>query len=382
MKYSFLVLILLLLHCLFLSGYAIDRNVDTDLHSKIECLMKEHKGVGLYVVVVKNKKIVYYNSYGYNPNYSDSTKRKPIKKDDIHYMASISKTFIGTATMQLVEQGKLGLDDDVSDYLDFSVKNPYYPDVPITIRMLLAHNSSLKNLKGAVSFDKLDILNPNENEDFQKCYNNCRPGTEKEYSNFGYVVLGAVLEKASGVCLDEYIQKNIIVPLGLYGGFDLTKLDSTRFVKSYRYRKNRFIKQPAAYSPDKNLKNYVLGYSTTALHPADGMIISGCDLARYMIMHMNKGVGANGKRIISEDSEMLLRDKSIHNLYYTTKYVPGVQLIGMNGGARGMHTEMFFSPDKGFGFVILCNGCNSTGAADGGLNKLVMQELYKTFIAE
>lgn len=352
------------------------------LRQRIDSLMVEYEAIGISFVVVKDKKILCYKSYGYNPDYLDSTKKKTINREDIYYMASISKTFVGTAIMQLVEKGKLGLDDDVNRYLDFDVRNPYFPDDTITVRMLLAHNSSISKLKGAITFDKLDIINPEKNADYFDCYNNFKPGSKTEYTNIGYVLLGAIIEKASGMRFDDYIQKYIIEPLGIYGGFNPSLLDSNRFVKTYKYSKGKFYQQPAAYKPDKNLKDYVLGYSTPALHPADGLIISACDLANYMIMHMDNGLAANGKRLISEKSEILLRDKSIHNLYYTNAYIPEVVLIGMNGGARGMHTEMFFSPDKGFGFVILCNGCNSTGAADGGLNKLVMRELYNTFIRE
>ena len=349
------------------------------LQERIEIIRNKYESIGMSVVVVKNHEIVYSHSFGYNPNYNDPTKKDSISQDDIYYIASVSKTFVGTAIMQLAEKGKISLDDDVNLYLSFPLRNPAFPSVPITIRMLLSHSSSIK--KG-VAYNNFDKIVSNKQKDINTLFNNCMPGTMTDYSNLGYTILGAVIEKASGQRFDDYIEENIIKPLGLYGGFNPKNLDSTRFVRSYRYTGGKFVKQSSAYIHDLRLSNYRMGHETPALRPAGGMIISAYDLAKYMIMHMNKGVGANGKRIISEDSEMLLRDKSIHNLYYTTKYVPGIQLIGMNGGARGMHTEMFFSPDKGFGFVILCNGCNSTGAADGGLNKLVMQELYKTFIAE
>ena len=351
-----------------------------DLKHRIESLMADYEAIGISVVVVKDKRILYYKSYGYNPDYQDAAKKKTIKRNDTYYMASISKTFVGTAIMQLVERGILRLDDDVNKYLDFKIRNPYFPNDAITVRMLLAHTSSISKLKGKITFDKFDIIVTEKNSNYIRCYNKFKPGTKTEYSNLGYVILGAVIEKVSGLRFDEYVQKNIIEPLGIYGGFNPALLDSNRFVKTYKYKNGIFIKQPAAYKPDKNLRNYVLGYSTPALHPADGLITSAYDLAKYMIMHMNNGLATNGERIISEKSEMLLRDKSIHNLYYTTKYIPNVRLIGMNGGARGMHTEMFFSPDKGFGFVILCNGCNSAGSSDSGLNKLVMRELYNTFI--
>ena len=360
----------------------VDSELDTDLRSKIRKLMVEHEGVGLSVVVVKHNEIVYYDSFGYNPDYNDIEKRKPIEKEDIYYIASISKTFVGTAVMQLVEQGKLSLDDDVNKYLDFKLRNPYYPDVPITVKMLLSHTSSMSKTNVALNSYNFNLLIPEKNNNYKSCFNNYKPGTKSEYTNFGYIVLGAIIEKASNIRFDTYIEENILHPLGLYGSFNMDKIQLNRCVNTYQYTNGEFRKRSDIYSFDKRMDNYVLGISTPALHPADGMKITACDLAKYMIMHMKMGVGLNGTRIVSEKSEALLRDKSIHSFYFTESYVPGVQLVGMNGGAKGMHTEMFFSPDKQFGFVILCNGCNSTGVADGGLNKLVMQELYKAFIAE
>ena len=348
--------------------------------------MEKYECIGLSVVVVKDNKIVYYDSFGYNPDYSDSTKKRTIKMEDINYIASISKTFISTAIMQLKEKGLLNLDDDVNKYLDFSVRNPYYPDTPITIRMLLTHRSSINKLNWAITFDHFNLLIPEKNKDYSKCYNNYKPGTDYDYCNYGYAILGAIIEKTTGMRLDNYIDKYIMKPMGLYGGFNIEKLDSNRFVRTYQFVNGQFVKQYDMYKPDKFLKGYIMGFSTPALHPADGMIISSYDLAKFMLMHMNDGQYKKGKRIISRESEREMREVPDNNRNYGLalahySFINGIDLIGMTGGARGMHTAMYFNPEEKYGFVVFCNGCNSTSAADGGLNKLVVKELYKTFIS-
>ena len=126
------------------------------INDQIEKIRSKYDNIGLAVVVVKNNRIVYSKTFGYNPDPSDPTKGVPIKTDDIFYIASVSKTFVGTAVMQLVEKGRLSLEDDVNRYLDFSVRNPRFPDVPITIRMLLAHRSSLKKNAHYIGFDKIN----------------------------------------------------------------------------------------------------------------------------------------------------------------------------------------------------------------------------------
>ena len=356
-----------------------------DIDIQIANIMKDYSAIGLSVVVVKNGRIVFQKAYGYNPDYSDESKRKPIKSNNLFYIASVSKTFVGTAIMQLVERGKLSLDDDVNNYLDFSVRNPNFPNVPITIRMLLCHHSSLKKDMDYDSFDKL-LTKANENNKF--FYNNYQPGSALSYSNLGYVILGAVIEKVSGLRFDRYINKNILRPLKLYGSYNMADLDSNRFVRTYWYNPNdaKFIKQFTTYSNNQAMmEHYVLGYSTPAFRPADGMVISSGDLAKYMIMHINKGKNGHKKRILKEKSEDTMwqkNGKTVHgfSFFHSSNLIPGNDMIGMTGGARGIHSIMFFQPEKKFGFVVICNGCAAKSADGSEMNKLIIRELYNTFV--
>lgn len=365
---------------------SIARNDVNELQEKIQGIMRQYDAVGLSVVVVKDKKIVYSNTYGYNPDYSNPEKRDPIKDNSIYYIASVSKTFVGTAIMQLVEQGKLRLDDDVNQYLDFQVRNPYYAQVPITIRMLLSHQSSIKKSATYTSFEK---LKSKQEIKIKSLFNNIMPGTAYDYSNLGFVLLGAVIEKVSGMRFDDYIDKNIMAPMGLYGSFNVLKLDSNLFVRTYQYNKskNKFIKQNSTYNqklfPDKE---YVKGYSTPSLRPAGGMMMSAKDLANYMIMHMNMGVAMTGNKIISRDSELEMRKaqgvkKNIGlSFVHFGGTIPGKDLVGMTGGARGIHSAMLFQPNENFGFVVICNGCKSTQTDGFDMNKKIILELYNAFI--
>ena len=79
-----------------------------------------------------------------------------------------------SALMRLVEEGRISLDDDVSELARFPVRNPLYPETPITVRMVLSHSSSLNDSQG---YFNLDVLNPATNPDYGKCYNDYEPGT-------------------------------------------------------------------------------------------------------------------------------------------------------------------------------------------------------------
>jgi len=359
------------------------------IEEKIESFMIQHECIGISVVVVKDNQIVYNNCFGFNPNYEDSTERKPISRRGIYWIASISKTFVATAIMQLVESRKLSLDDDVNKYLDFKVQNPYYPHIPITIKMLLSHRSSLNDRQYEYSFNR---LNPQTNKNYTMLYNNYQPGSNYHYCNLGYNILGAVIEKASGMRFDDYIRNKIVNVLGIEGDFNVSNLDRNRFVWTYCYNKDRdsFEKDETIYKFFKNeIQNYQLGYTTPIFSPAGGMKTTAESLAKYMMMHMNDGK-YHGKRIISKTSESQLRKIQTPSAHYALSLrhynnsgytvIKDVELIGQTGGSHGVHSSMIFNPKEKYGFVVICNGCKSRYSDGADLNNKIINTCYYHFI--
>lgn len=349
-------------------------------------IMQEYDAVGVSVVLIKNNEISFSQSFGYNPSFSNPQARDSIRSNDLFYMASISKTFVATAIMQLVEKGVIALDDSVNHYLDFPITNPYYPNIPITIRMLLCHRSSLNDID---TYQNFDNLRPEINSDYKSFYKEYEPGANYNYSNLGYNLLAAIIEKVTGLRFDLYIDNNIMKPLNLYGGYDITKLDSSRFVRTRRYNKEtkKFVNVKTAYFYDEEIiDNYVLGYNVSSLRPAGGMKISATDLATFMLVHMNEGKYKDGKRILSKHSEHEMRKVQKGNkgyglgLSHYDNIIPHEDLIGNTGGARGSHTAMFFHPKRKYGFVVICNGCTSKSANGIEMNKKIVREMYNCFI--
>ena len=297
---------------------------------------------------------------------------------------SISKTFISTAIMQLVEDKLLNIDDDVNDYLNFRVRNPEYPDTPITIRMLLNHRSSINDRH----YGNLNHINPEKGKKWRECYNKYRPGTRFLYCNFNYSLLGAIIEKASSQRFFDYIDEKIIAPLDLYASYNLTKIDSSRLVKAYKYNrdKNSFMPDASVYNYSRYksaLNNYILGQTTASFSPSGGMKISAQDLAKYMIMHMNYGE-YNGKRILSKASELEMWKPQGNDTTYALGFfrdktiLKGEPIFGVRGSAHGVHSIMLFSPEKKFGIVVICNGCT----ADRKMKEGIAWVLYKHLIKE
>lgn len=345
-------------------------------------IMNKYPVAGISVAVIKDGKMMYVHSFGYK----NLEQKIPLTNESIFRIASISKSFSSTALMQLVKKKKLSLNDDASNLLGFTVRNPKFPNTVITLRMLLSHTSSINDSQGYFTLDDIDS---SKNPAWQKCYNDYEPGKGYQYCNLNYNLAGTIVERVSGERFDHYIYDHILKPLNIYGGFNVNELDSTRFATIYEFNpdSSTFTPSPAAYAPRKmEIENYVMGYSTPIFSAAGGMKISASGLAQYMMMHINKGKSGN-VRIITAKSERIMR-KSVNEkaqyglgLLTTKKLIPGETLIGHTGGAYGLSSAMFFEPKKKFGIVVISNGL-AQGYTDGynTVVREVVLALYDTLI--
>lgn len=344
---------------------------------EIAAIMANYQAIGAAVVVVKGHEMIYNHSFGLK----NVETGERLENGDVFRIASISKSFVAIGIMQLVEAGKLSLEADVSDLIGFRVRNPNFPDSVITLRMILSHRSSISDKNG---YFTLDALDPDKDVDWSKAYNTYAPNTDYQYCNLNFNLAGAILEKYAGERFDRYVHRHILEPLGVYGGYNVDELDSSRFVTLYAYDdgNQRFAASPAAYqSRADELKGYELGYSTPVFSPTGGMKMSAEDLAKVMMMHMHYGT-ANGTRIISEGSsramQTVLTPKSGYGMALRTiaDLIPGKAMTGHEGIAYGLYSAMYFQPQEGFGIVVITNGCN-TGFSNGDVINDFLLEMYR-----
>ncbi len=351
-------------------------------------IAERNQTVGLAVVAVKDGQIVYSNAFGVK----DLENQTPLELNDLFRIASISKSFTATGILQLVEQGKLSLDQDISELVGFEVRNPNFPEKPITVGMLLSHSSSMSDANGYFS---LNSINPDSSATWRSAWNEWEPGTKYQYCNMGYNTLGTIIERVSDIRFDRYIVDNILSPLDLYGGYEVLSLDSTKIVKIYEFNRedSTFKHRPEAYATRADeIANYVMGFSTPLFSPTGGMKISPLGLAKVMQMHMNYGSLDSVKIIDSENSKLMQSqiistgDESGHYgfaIETTNKLLDGHTMIGHTGGAYGVFTSMFWNEDRSFGFVVMTNGCNVR--RDNGfmsIHRESVRTLYDLFIAE
>ena len=358
-------------------------------NEEVKAIMERNNNVGLALVAVNNGEVVLNETYGYK----NLDTKEPIAKDDIFRIASISKSFCATAVMQLVEQGKLSLDQDVSELVGFEVRNPNFPDKVITVKMLLSHTASMSDANGYFS---LNAINPDSSATWKQAWNSYAPETGYEYCNLGYNTLGTIVERVSGERYDQYIVNHILNPIGVYGGYEVLSLDSTKFVNIYTWNEEtgEYIHKPAAYAKRaEEIENYVFGQSTPIFSPTGGLKISAQDLAKVMKMHMNLGTTPEGTQIISKESaeamQSIVAPKTDEGDAYgfairtSKQLLDGHTMIGHTGSAYGVYTSMFWNSERNFGFVVMTNGCN--GRYDNNfmaIHRECVAAMHKYFVAE
>ena len=347
---------------------------------EMEAFREEMGNVGLAVAVVKDRHIVYSQSFGV----ADRETGAPVQENSLFRIASISKSFSATSMMQLVEKGLVRLDTDVSELAGFPIRNPRFPDEVITLEMLLSHTSSLNDSEG---YFNLDVINPATNPNWACCYNDYSPGAGYEYCNLNFNLVGTFIERLSGERFDQYVTHHVLEPLGLYGGYCVDSLDASRFVKLYGFEDGEYVEKTDAYEPrSERIARYQFGYDTPVFSPTGGMKISAPDLARYMMMHMGWGTAPDGTVIMSEESSRSMQTERSAPEHYGLALchdftrIPGVELVGHTGGAYGLRSAMFWDPGRRFGLVCISSGSRDP-EKDGESRMLngTLNLLYKHF---
>lgn len=361
-------------------------NLNSELDSAILAEMNKYNIIGVSAAFVKDGQVVWSNGYGW----SDLEENKQATPDTIYRLASVSKTITATALMQLWEQGKFGLDDDIGDYLGYEVRNPNYPNDKITFRMLLTHTSSILDGSSEGGYNKAlnsanppllkDLLERNGTAYSDLTWGDYRPGTNFNYSNFCAGIIACLVENISGERFDQYAINHIFKPLGMdaaYDAADIANVDNIAVL--YRYSDSGSIvpvydNYQAGETPQK--KEYGLPLGNYYIGPAGAVRASVTDLAKFMIAHMNGGV-YNDVRILNKDTADLMHQmqwsgngmdgfyKKMGLIFHITDQLAGRQLVGHAGEAYGLLSDMYFDPDENCGVIFVTNGGNYSFSSNG-----------------
>jgi len=241
---------------------------------------------------------------------------RKVTADDPVRIASISKLVTAIGVMRLVEQHKLNLDADVSDLLGYRLRNPAFPDAPITLRLLLSHRSSLTDGVDYVlplDADIRTVLQDPKVWDAQHA-----PGTFFRYTNLNFPVVATIMERATGQRFDRLMHDLVLAPLKLDACYNFTTCSDAavaRIVVQYRKgvvtRDDNHGNRPAcpvtpARDGSCNLDAYKPGTNGAIFSPQGGLYISARDLAKVGRMLLNQG-RVDGKPFLTPASTITLR---------------------------------------------------------------------------
>lgn len=299
------------------------------LDSELAAIVNDaaHPLASLSVLAMGAGKVTYHRQFGHR--YIDTgnhTNNRPANTDTMYRIASISKLITTLGAMKLVDEGKLSLDADVSDYLGYKLRNPNFPDDPITLRMLLTNTSSLLDDAGYYGDASRmaqfrDMLLPGGKKFGSGAMwaKIAKPGAYFQYANLPWGVVGTIMERVTGERFDRLMRRLILDPLGVKGGYhaaDFSEQDLDNTATLYRKGveiDDKVVWNPAGpwmpqtdnYRHEKPVSragsDYLVGTNGTLFGPWGNCRLTAAGLGKVMLMLMNDGMH-DGKQLLSLDS--------------------------------------------------------------------------------
>jgi CubicO group peptidase (beta-lactamase class C family) len=400
---------LILLTCCLFFTTSISLPQEASLTHKLDSIKTKYSVMGMSVTVVKNNSIAYTKGFGLR----DLSRNLTVNDSTKYRIASISKIFATTALMQLYEQGKFKLDEDVSRYLGFTLRNPNFPNDSVTFRHLLSHTAGIRDgagydnfLSDAGNWSKISVSSlmvPGGKYYTSDMWSTNNSITENyfEYSNINFGIAGTLVEKISGERFDKYCRAHIFQPLGFTCSFNVQDLTDINNV-AVLYRKSGSTWNPQAenYGGVKptatDLSSYVIGSNGFLFSPQGGLRASSNELAKFATMLQNGGI-YNGHRILNDTTvQTFIKSNWVSNgkngdtfsgefknyalaNHTTQDLLPGETLTGHPGEAYGLISDMYFSRTKPFSIIFITDGAVwSAGTYSGwyNLEEAVYQACY------
>jgi len=314
--------------------------------------MDEYHIPGLTFIFVQEGEVIYSHAYGF-ANLEESI---PLNnQSSVMRIASVSKSFVATAVMQLVEMGELDLQKDINQYLrSFEIRSSY--SRPVTLAHLLTHTAGFEDPPYIINTDPNLVQPLNEYLTTNLPSPTHPPGKTFIYSNYGYALAALIVEEVSDIPFNRYIEENIFQPL---------KMNQSRYLLSpplpenlatgYAYQDGEQIPQPVDYDSE---------------YPAGSIISTAEEMSHFILAHLQDGC--------YQDSCILLPEtiSTMHAHQATTPYEDqnvtygfvegienGVRMIGHSGSTLGFGNNLNMLPEYSMGYFISFNAeCYQTNA--------------------
>ncbi|MEO6903027.1 MAG: serine hydrolase [Bacteroidia bacterium] len=296
------------------------------------------------IAVIKDYKVEWIKAYGY----ADISEKKLATTQTLFQAASISKSINSLGILKLVEEGKLGLDDDINNYLK-DWKFPYdstSKDKKITIAELLSHRAGLsvggfagyeKGVELPTTIQTLDGIKPANSNAVRSVF---EPGLKVQYSGGGITITQLILENTTGEKYEDYMMKNVLTPLGM---------SSSSFNQPPAKEKEKIL--ATGYNNNKKVAGNYYIYPEKA---AAGLWTNPADLAKYIIETQLSLLGKSNKVLSKEMSAKRINN----NFGVFVREADGAKYFGHGGRNEGFVCAYEGSVEDGNGIVVMTNGIN------------------------
>jgi CubicO group peptidase (beta-lactamase class C family) len=318
------------------------------LEAVINQTMREQKIPGFAIGVVKDGRLVYSRGFGVM---QVGQPDQPITAQTLFHMASITKPFVATSIMQLVEQGKLNLDAPVVKQVPyFRLKDERYKE--ITVRHMVTHTSGMPDVKN-YHWDKPEY-DDGALERYVRSLNDkallWAPGKQFRYSNMAFEVLGDLVAKVSGMSFEDYVDEHILQPV---------RMKSSTLL----YKKANLAKLATGYTLNKGEVAPVAHYPYNRAHtPSSNLHSNVEDMARWILVNLNRGE-LGGRRILKNATYDVLWKHAAPTpggdwhvgISWFLADSRGEEIVMHSGGDDGFTTHLAFAPRLKAGVVMMAN---------------------------
>jgi CubicO group peptidase (beta-lactamase class C family) len=322
---------------------------------------------GVTVLVAKDGEILYDRAFGL----ADAELKVPMNSGNIFRIGSITKQFTAVAILQLVSKGEIAIEDDITKYLKDYPTHGH----SITIEHLLTHTSGIKSYTSMSDFMSNQIKTDMTPEELVDVFDNepmdFAPGDQFRYNNSGYVLLGYIIEKVSGMSYEKYIEENIFKPLGL---------DNSYYGSASRIIENR------ARGYEKNGDTLLnADYLSMTLPYAAGSLLSTThDLSRWTEAVMNGEVV--DKALLEKAHTSFILDNGSETNYgygWSLRSILGSPTIEHDGGINGFLTSGIYLPEEKVYVAVLSNcTCHDPGRYSEKIAALVLGKDFEREIMQ
>lgn len=358
---------------------AFNVNLDSSMLDSIitQYLISEHIPGATGLIFKKNGETIWSGNFGYR----NLENQLPVEDSTLFLMASVSKTFVATAIMQLWENGLINLDESITNYLPagFTVINPYKPNDTITVKMLMLHTSSLKdnwsvlwNLWGCGDYPEpldsflINYFTPGGSHYSSANFYTYSPGSTWNYSNSGSCLLGLIVQNITGKNFNEYVKDSIFTPLSMNtSSWFLEGMDTSKIATHY-----------------KGNPPQALCHVGMAFWPIGQLRTSISELYNFAFAYLNDGLYNNQRILDSSTVAYILSYHGVTTPWGTQGLIWGKDsdvysnIWGHSGAFVGTETGMYVCIDEDWGILFFINYGNDPNYSPGFFPVLHQLAMY------